>query len=412
MARVTQNMLVANYLINSNRNLYNMQNVQTQLSTGKEISKPSQNPYKATRIMQLYSDMDTNKQFNENIKDASNWLDATDTALGQAENIFARIRELQVSVGNGTYKESERTAIQVEIKQKTQEFMQVLNTNFDGAYIFGGTKSQSKPITQDGAGNIRYADKDGNALYKTAGGVGVDFTSTEIKNTAGSGTIKVNNAVVGSANTVIKFSDDSVLSYDNTKTYTDPANGAFVAAWVGKGFTQADFDKMESITSTASSAIDQISSGVKTEVSQGVVLDYNISANEILDYGDGKSVTDVLNKIINNLQPQGTMITNLDGTSEPADPLKVSGSLLTEMDKIINNLLNKRAKAGVLSNRMESSQTRNEADNENMTNILSKTEDVDYAEKMMEYSVLQTVYQASLQVSGKILPLTIMNYLQ
>lgn len=410
MSRVTQHMLVSNYLLNTNRNLSNMQNLQSQLSTGKEISKPSQNPYKATRIMQLYTEMDSNKQFNENIKDSSNWLDATDTALGQAQNILARIRELQVSAGNGTYKENERIAIQVEIKQKSEEFIQVFNTNFDGAYIFGGTKSETKPITKGVNGEIRYSDKDGNAIYKVAGGTKIDFTSTKIVNLTN--TTNVDSAINSAApnNTVISLSNGHVITFDNSG-FNSASNSASKTQWLIDGFTQADFDSVVAATATASSSIDQIGSELKTEVSEGVLLGYNISASEVLEYGTGKSVTDVLNKIINNLEPKGTMITNIDGTVESSDPAKVSGELLTEMDKMISNLLNKRSKVGVLSNRMESSQNRNEADNESMTTILSKTEDIDFAEKMMQYSVLQTVYQASLQVSGKVLPVTLMNYL-
>lgn len=411
MSRVTQNMLVSNYLLNTNRNLSNMQNMQSQLSTGKEITKPSQNPYKATRIMQLYTEIDSNKQFNENIKDSSNWLDATDTALGQAENILARIRELQVSAGNGTYKENERLAIQVEIKQKSEELIQVLNTNFDGAYIFGGTKSETKPVVKGASGEIRYSDKDGNAIYKVTSGIKIDFTSTKIENSTN--TTKVDNAINSTApnNTVISLSNGHVITFDNTG-YNSPSNAASKALWsTTEGFSENDFNEIVAATTTASSSVNQISSELKTEVSEGVLLGYNISASEILEYGTGKSVTDVLNKIINNLEPKGNQITNIDGTVETSDPKKVSGELLTEMDKIISNLLNKRSKVGVLSNRMESSQIRNEADNESMTDILSKTEDIDFAEKMMEYSVLQTVYQASLQVSGKVLPVTLMNYL-
>jgi len=410
MSRVTQNMLTRNFMLNTNRNLYNMQRNQTQLSSGKEISKASQDPYKATRIMQLYTDIDANKQYKENIKDAGNWLDATDTSLGQMQNIFARIRELQVSVGNGTYKENERTAIQVEIKQKSEELVQILNSNFDGEYIFGGTKSQSKPITKDAAGNITYADQEGNVATKVTTGIEVQLTNTIIKTSTN---IKVEKVLGGSVNTVV-LSDGTSLSYNPAKDLndaTDTTNATLKSDFLAKGFLLSDFNKLARITDSSTNTINQISAPIKTEVSQGVLLEYGIGADEILDYGNGKSVVDVLNKIINNLQPQGTMITNLDGTVEAADPSKVSGSLLTEVDKVINNLLNKRAKVGVLSNRMESAQNRNEADNESMTNILSKTEDIDYAEKMMEYSVLQTVYQASLQVSGKILPLTIMNYL-
>ncbi|ETJ34433.1 Flagellar hook-associated protein 3, partial [human gut metagenome] len=53
--------------------------------------------------MQLNGEISYNKQYNENIKDTSNWLDTTDTALSQMGNIFGRIETLLVNAGNGAY---------------------------------------------------------------------------------------------------------------------------------------------------------------------------------------------------------------------------------------------------------------------------------------------------------------------
>lgn len=317
MSRITNSMMSSNYLSNMNRNLGNMQTVQKQLSSGKQISRPSDNPYITSRAIGLYSEIDSNKQYNENIKDISNWLDTTDTALGQVGDIFNRIRELQVSAGNGAYGNDERTAIQDEIKQKVGELTQVLNTNFDGAYIFGGTKSASKPVMVDSSGNICYADKTG------------------------------------------------------AKT-------------------------------TDSTIIKQIGSDLNVEVSQGVLVNYNKTATDVLQYkdksGTTQNVNDVLQKIINNLEPNSYSSTT-------------AGACITETDNIITNLLQKRAEVGAMSNRMESAQSKNEEENLNMTDILSKTEDIDFTEKTMEYSVMQTVYMAALQTGAKVLPKTILDYL-
>ena len=75
------------------------------------------------------------------------------------------------------------------------------------------------------------------------------------------------------------------------------------------------------------------------------------------------------------------------------------------------NLLQKRSEVGTMQNRMDSAQTNNETANQNMTDILSKTEDIDITEKTMEYSTMQTTYTAALQVSAKILPMSLLTYL-
>lgn len=169
--RITNSMMSKSFLRDLNRNQSYMKRINDQLTSGKEISRPSDNPYKVARSMQLSSDIVASNQYNENIKDTTNWLDTTDTALQQLEKSMQRVRELMVSSGNAAYGSDERKAIKDEINEKINEMSQILNTTFDGKYIFGGTKVSSKPVAIDtsagGNNKIYYSDKDGNIISDT-----------------------------------------------------------------------------------------------------------------------------------------------------------------------------------------------------------------------------------------------------
>lgn len=161
--RVTNKMLSNNFLCDMQNNLQNLKTIQKQLSSGKEISKPSDDPFKVARAMQLQTDINSNKQYNENIKDTLNWLDQTDTGLNQLGNQTQRIRELMVSAGNAAYGSDERKKIKDEINGIVSNMSQTLNTSFDGKYVFGGTRGTSKPvgIKEDGENNIiTYINRD------------------------------------------------------------------------------------------------------------------------------------------------------------------------------------------------------------------------------------------------------------
>lgn len=346
--RMTNSMLVSNYMNNLQRNLGNMSTVQNQLATGKTIQRASENPYIAVRTMQLNTEIDANKQYNSNITDTSNWLDTTDTALGQANNIMARIKELTVKAGNGSYNKDEIRAIKDEIVEKVKEFGQVLNTSFDGNFIFGGTKSTSKPIAVDDNGNISFIDKNGNSI-------------------------------------------------DMTKISTDRDPNKIV--------------------------YDQLSSSLKTEISQGVTVEYNKTAVEILNYkdstGNDANVINTLSDLIACLgvasgENTGT-ITLSDGStpiSNSDDALKyISGQMTEDITAIASHISQIRSNVGAMQNRMESAKATNEDQSYNMKSILSETDDIDFAEKTMEYSVLQTVYIATLQTSSKILNNTLLDYM-
>lgn len=416
MSRITNSMLASNYLTNMNRNLRNMQTIQSQLSSGKEVSRPSDNPYKVSRTMQLYSEIDANKQYNENIKDVSNWLDTTDTALDQAGNAFSRIRQLLVSAGNASYGEDERKAVQDEIKQKVHELSQILNTNFDGAYIFGGTKSTSKPIVVNSDGNLCYADKNGNGITKTSTGFDIDIANSVVSSVTPVNNMKIEKITKDATNINVIIKDESTTPPTmSTKTVSgglSPVSSDFETS-LSPEFTTADAQKVFStynlLDNPLNQPLDQIGSGLNVEVSQGVFINYNKTAKDLLEYKDktgaSQNVVNVLNDIIKNLNSP-THPTN------PGDISKITGEDLTQVDAIIQNILQKRSEVGAMTNRMESAQGKNEDENLNMTDILSKTEDIDFTEKMMEYSVMQTIYMAALQTSAKILPTTILDYIR
>lgn len=165
--RVTNKMLTHNFLSDMRTNLNKMKTLQEQSTSGKQVKRPSDNPFKVSRIMQINSDIVANKQYNSNIKDTINWLDSADTSLGQAGEVLKRVRDLLVSTGNAGYSISERKAVRDEINEKIEEFSQIVNTSFDGKYIFGGTRGLSKPMTvvkENGNSKLGYALRDGSEL--------------------------------------------------------------------------------------------------------------------------------------------------------------------------------------------------------------------------------------------------------
>jgi len=174
-------MLSTSFLGDMNRNLNQMQTIQKQLTSGKEFSRPSDNPFKVARSMQMYSEIYANKQFNSNIKDTINWMDTTDSALNQATNTLQRVRELMVSAGNAAYGSGELSAIKDEINEKVAEFGQILNTSFDGKYIFGGTDGTTKPITVS-TSDLSFIDKDGKTITIKGANKLEPITSDNVKN--------------------------------------------------------------------------------------------------------------------------------------------------------------------------------------------------------------------------------------
>lgn len=208
MSRITNSILTNNYLSDLQTNLRSMSNLQSQLSSGQTIQRASEDVPVATKIMKLNSEISANEQYNTNITDVTNWLDTTDTALSEAGNVLSRIRELMVKAGNGSYSEDEISSIKEETVSAIQQLGQIFNTSFDGNYIFGGTKSTSKPITVADDGTVNYADADGAA---TTDSDIIAQISSDLTAEVSQG-IKVNYNVTAAE--LLSFNDSSGTSVD------------------------------------------------------------------------------------------------------------------------------------------------------------------------------------------------------
>ena len=94
--RVTQNMLNTQFMRNLNTNLTRVQKLQDQLSSGRKINKPSDDPVGISFALRYRSELERNEQYQRNVDSALSWLSYSDKILGQAGDIIQRARELAV----------------------------------------------------------------------------------------------------------------------------------------------------------------------------------------------------------------------------------------------------------------------------------------------------------------------------
>ena len=85
---------------------------------------------------------------------------------------------------------------------------------------------------------------------------------------------------------------------------------------------------------------------------------------------------------------------------------------LNQIDSALQNVLSIRGEIGAKQNRMEDALERNEEEKFNIKEILSSIEDIDFAEKTIEYVTASTMYTASLQASSKIMQPSLIDYLR
>ncbi|GAB2490528.1 flagellar hook-associated protein FlgL [Alkalibacterium psychrotolerans] len=180
--RITNSLMSQSFLSNLNKNSNNVFKYQEQLSSLKQVNRPSDDPLKVSKILDLKNELKQNAQYKTTINDSIDFTNVQDAALANATNSLQRISSLTQQAANGTYNSQDRQAIKTEIENEVESMLDSLNTSFGGRYIFGGQKSTEKPFSinrEDGNFSIEYSGSgeniSGNVLKEIARGVTVDL---------------------------------------------------------------------------------------------------------------------------------------------------------------------------------------------------------------------------------------------
>jgi len=145
--RVTAGMSQRHVLTDLRRVQERLANAQDQVSGGKRIDKPSDDPLGTERAMRLNAQLDSTTAYKTAVDESRNWLDATDTALGSLGDIVQRVRELTLHAANGSTTPAGRQSIKQEIDQLTEQAKTTLNGAFDGRQLFSGTATGTPPYS-------------------------------------------------------------------------------------------------------------------------------------------------------------------------------------------------------------------------------------------------------------------------
>ncbi|MBZ6004973.1 MULTISPECIES: flagellin N-terminal helical domain-containing protein [Paraclostridium] len=147
------------------------------------------------------------------------------------------------------------------------------------------------------------------------------------------------------------------------------------------------------------------SEDLKAEISDGINLDYNVSASEIFNK-DGKNYLDSINdlsKLMNDIA---------NGVDVEDNKQELLGDVKKNIDDFFNHTVDTRTKFGVKVNTAEKIKDLNDENILNMKGVLSLEQDVNYVDKFIELKSAEMVYNASIQVGAKLIQPSILDYLR
>lgn len=130
---------------------------QLQLSTTKQVLKPSDAPDKSAEISRLKSAIGRQTSYIDTMKQVQDKLSQQESALDSATDIMSRLKELTVQAANDTYQSTDRKSIDIEVRELRDQLLSLANTqDVNGNYIFSGTRVGQLAFASNEQGRVVY----------------------------------------------------------------------------------------------------------------------------------------------------------------------------------------------------------------------------------------------------------------
>ena len=142
-------MMVNNLKYTLGQNMNRLDKLQNQLATGHRINRPSDDPTGIVNTLRYKSTITESEKYLQNISGARNFLNSTDSALGNVTEIIHRADELIVQGLTDSNSQQSREALAAEMRQLREQIVVIANTTFGSKHIFGGTNITQGPLQTD-----------------------------------------------------------------------------------------------------------------------------------------------------------------------------------------------------------------------------------------------------------------------
>jgi flagellar hook-associated protein 3 FlgL len=184
IGRITNQMAAQTTLAGIESALDRLDTTQQELSSGKSINQPSDNPSGTALTLQLNNDLSNLTGYNNNVTDGTGWTTAQTSALSDITNAVQRVQELVQEAANGTENQQDMSSAADEVNQLIDEVKQGANTQYDGQYVFSGTATTTQPY-QSGS-NDTYAGNSNSVTRQIGPGTSLTV-SADLSGVLGNG---------------------------------------------------------------------------------------------------------------------------------------------------------------------------------------------------------------------------------
>jgi flagellin-like hook-associated protein FlgL len=152
--RITTSMLYRNFLAQVQRLNQDFAGYNEQISSGKRLNKPSDDPPDLTELMSLRDEVLRIAKYTDNIVEAMRRLESADSRMNDATNALIRLIQLTEQAANSPVGTSGRRAIAVEVKEIQAQILSISGSQVADRYLFSGTRTTRSSIPSVPPGQV------------------------------------------------------------------------------------------------------------------------------------------------------------------------------------------------------------------------------------------------------------------
>jgi flagellar hook-associated protein 3 FlgL len=160
-------------MLNIHRNSNSLNKYYNQLSTGKKIQMPSDDPILASRALKFRTNVAETEQYMKNVAQGTSWMETTEAAYNNVLKILASIRDLAEHAASDTCTYEDRQKYISDIASLNEQVGMEMNVTYGGRYVFSGYRTDQPPVIAE----------NNDTLYYT--GITQYFTERDVQYTMG-----------------------------------------------------------------------------------------------------------------------------------------------------------------------------------------------------------------------------------
>ncbi len=412
-----------------------MLHIQQQVSTGRRLLTPSEDPVAAASVLELTQSMNVNEQNGTNANAARNKLELEESHLTDLTTLIQDVKTLAVQAGNDVLTDGDRAMVVSELQSRYQALLGLSNVSDEsGEHLFSGFMGATQPFSETSPGTVVYNGDQGQRMLRISAGHTVAVSDSgadvfqRIKNgngvfaTGAAGTntgtgivsqgsvqdITKWNSATNNKDFTIKFDVSAALPPVTTYDIVDNVSGDSLltgAPATGVGPYLRTFNsgsaislKTDPTTDTNATPFD-FGSEISVEGAPSTDDVFTVKASTNVD------LFTTLNNLITGLQP------SVPGNLKSAVLHNSLNAAMSNLDNALDNVLTVRAAVGARMKEVDSVQNTREDLTIQYKSSISDLQDVDYAKVISDLTLQQTQLQASQKSFVSTQSLSLFNYI-